>query len=49
MKSLMMGHGPIRLKDLLSDQVMLKLHIVRIDQGENDYLVLNVEFKTPHL
>ena len=47
-KSLMMGHGPIPfLKDLLSDQVMLKLHIIRTDQGENDYLVLNVEFETP--
>ena len=46
-KSLMMGHGPIHLKDLLSDQVMLKLHIIRTDQGENDYLVLNVEFETP--
>ena len=46
-KSLMMGHGPIRLKDLLSDQVMLKLHIIRTDQGENDYLVLNVGFETP--
>ena len=34
-------------KDLFSDQVMLKLHIIRTDQGENDYLVLNVEFETP--